>query len=149
MSTPDVQQAVLVQFPTQDVNQISQRLALFDEVTGQAYPFVGEPWIAIQPAKMLNGWKQAQGAPVPQYRKRPNGQVEMRGRIQPGTVGKFFTLPEGYGHQYGAGIYFPAATNVGTQATVEVKGNGDISVTYLPSPAPPWIALSSVTFSVD
>lgn len=128
---------------------MTQRLALFDEVTGAAYPFRGGEWITISSSEMLNGWKQAQGAPPPQYRRRPNGQVEVRGRIQSGVVGKFFTLPEDYGHKYGGSIYFPAATNVGTQATVEVKTNGDIIVSYLPSPAPPWIALSSINYSVD
>ena len=155
-----VTQAVLVRGAALDPDQVSERLALFDETTGQPYPFVGEPWIDIPNSAMSNGWKNVQGAPSPQYRKRPNGQVELRGRVASGVKGTIFKLPEGYRPTFGSGLYFMAASDRGTPATVMVKTNGDVSVEFLPvvvqqQPAPPppppvpWFSLAAITYSID
>jgi hypothetical protein len=147
----DIKQAVLVRGATLDLGQASERLALFDEVTGQPYPFVGEPWIYVADTAMSNGWKKVQGAPSPQYRRRPNGQIELRGRVSKGVKGKIFTLPEGYRPTFGSGFYFPAASDQGVPATFMVKTNGDVNAEFLPviTPAPLWFSFAAFTFSID
>lgn len=148
MSPLDVTQAVLVVDPKRDHDQADQRLALFDEVTGEPYPFSGEPWKTVTDDQMQNSWHSFvwQGYTYPtQYRKRPNGHVELRGLIGVGTTGVAFTLPEGYRHTYPGSLNFLVATN-DAYGTLAVMPNGDILV--MNTRDAHWFSLASVMFSV-
>lgn len=146
MSPLDVTQAILEVFPRRDDNQGYQRLALFDGLTGEPYPFTGETWIDIPDEMMQNGWHHLDGNPQPQYRKRPNAHVELRGVVAGGDLGTVFNLPERYRHKYSAGIHFPVVGQTGL-AHFYVHPNGDVVAANFFQGSGDWFGLASIIYS--
>jgi len=142
----DVRQAMLIVHPEFDDSQVAEQLALFDGASGQPYPFSGEAWRDIPDSDMQNGWTHLDGNPQPQFRKRPNGHVELRGVVSGGEIGVIFNLPEGYRHNYGAGIHFPVVGQRGV-AHVYVHPNGDVVMANTFQGAGDWFGLASIIFS--
>ena len=142
----DVRQAMLIVHPVFDDSQVAEQLALFDGESGQPYPFSGEEWRDIPDSDMQNGWRHLDNAPQPQYRKRPNGHVELRGVVSGGEVGVIFNLPEGYRHNYPGHIHFPVAGQNGI-ASFSVAPNGDVVAVNTFSAAGDWFGLASIIFS--
>src|SRR3954462_10216872 len=103
----DVKQAILEVNAVRDTDQATERLALFDGVTGAPYPFSGEAWRDIIDEEMENDWHHLVDNPPPQFRKRPNGHVELRGVVAGGSLGVIFTMPETYRHNYIGALHFP------------------------------------------
>jgi hypothetical protein len=150
MSPLDVTQAVLVRAPERDTNQASQRLALFDEVTGTPYPFAGGAWITLTNADMVNGWHTFvwQDVPYPpQYRKLPNGTTELRGLIAAGNPGAMFTLPEDYLHTYPGSLNFLVPTDTGF-GHVAVMPDGEVQTVGSSLEGAVWFGLTPIRYSI-
>lgn len=139
--------------PIRDHSQPTDLIALFDE-DGNAINFqVEEPtqeaWVSITNGQMSNGWLRLDDANPPQYRKRIDGTVELRGMVAPGSQAKVFTLPVGYRHSAGGDQYFPMAAQGGAAIVFSVKANGDVDAAYGTFGGLAWVNLSSIKFSID
>jgi hypothetical protein len=145
-TTQDVRQAILVVNPQYDNSQITEQLALFDGISGEPYPFAGETWIDIADSDMQTGWTHLDGSPQPQYRKRPNGQVELRGAVAGGELGTIFTLPEDYRHNYDYELGFPSVGLMGG-AYVCIYPNGNVEMRAAYGGVGAWYSLASIIFS--
>lgn len=108
---------------------------------------------AGEPA-FLNGWTSYGGNYPAGFRKLPDGTVQMRGLIKPGTINQpAFTLPAAYWP--GPGVnerFFTLAAHTGsawTSAQVDcIAGNGNIQITATAATitASGWIALDGIEF---
>ena len=100
----------------------------------------GEPAFA-------NGWS-AYAAPYggPQFRKRPDGVVELRGLATAGTYAQaIFTLPAGY-RPVGRDIIYTGYTSSGGAADLRISTGGQVQVQA--GPAGGWVTLEA-RFSTD
>jgi hypothetical protein len=106
----------------------------------------------------VNNWVSYGGAHPLQYRKRPDGSVEVRGLAKGGTGGAsaagVFTFPAGYTPNIGATAaqFFESVAYSGgayvDSAKVQVNGNGLVTSTYL-SPAGGFVAFDAVRFTTS
>lgn len=104
----------------------------------------------------LNNWVSYGGVHPLQYRRRPDGIVEMRGLAKGGsggaTAGAVFTFPASYvpalavsaAHFYEASTYSGSAY-VSDSAKIQVAGNGTVTSTYL-CPAGGFVSFDTVRF---
>lgn len=96
------------------------------------------------------GWTTIGSIP-PQYRKRPDGTVEMRGIVVPGNQGTIFTLPVGYRHNAAGNLYFPVGGQANNYAIFKITPAGALAVES-PNTAglqvANWWGLAPIQFSV-
>lgn len=78
--------------------------------------------------QMLNSWVHyGAGYPTPQFAKRPDGIVVLKGLIRSGTVGAIcFILPEGYRPDHR--LLLVNVTNDVTAGRVDIESNGQVSI---------------------
>ena len=114
-----------------------------------------EDWITIPQANLGNGWLYLSDTIPPQYRKRGDGMVEMRGYLDPGSDGTtFWTFPVGYRHDYQNGaLHFPCGGADGKIYDMNVDDSGHVKGNLYPGDnnmnGVTFIELSGIRYSVD
>lgn len=113
-----------------------------------------EDWIVIADSDMQHGWTHLSGTSPPQYRKRPDGTVEMRGYLDPGVNPNnvtIFNLPVGYRHSTDE-LFFSVPGSFGSICSFIVAANGDVRVESSGHSAintMGFVSIAGVRFSVD
>jgi hypothetical protein len=111
-------------------------------------------WTTLTPN--ANAWAAFDGS-VAQYRKRPDGVVEFRGFVDPGSDGSNILstpLATEYRHNHaGTELFFPCVASGGEIVCMVLKANGQMQGAYVNGPSNmtdlAWVDLSSIRYSVD
>lgn len=131
-----------------DVNTVQIDLFETDGTTEYEPQFPdGGDWVTVATAGMSNGWTTTTPSEPPQYRKLPDGSVEFRGNISPGTTdATMFTVPADYRHDKPEGLVFPSVGQGGVCVGVKVGADGTLKALGTVSDKS-FISLSGIRYS--
>ena len=110
-----------------------------------------EPWLTVADVDLNNGWvKYGPGYDV-KFRRRPDGDIELQGRIKSGVAGRLFFLPLTY-NPLDTGPddmwIFPVAASGGKVLQVSVQTDRQVIISG-DLTGVDWVSLSGVRFPTD
>jgi len=134
-----------MRFPALPIRSNQDATLNFDKLQKLLTP---EPWKNLVTLGYVNAWEDYEaGKRLPEYRKDPFDNVQLRGLIKAGESGKAaFFLPEGYRPKEAKEFIVDANNNTGR---ISVGSNGEVQPVNMGGEVKVFVYLDAVTFSVE